>query len=246
MSEIDAMWRALFVAAGLCALAACQPAVTSAPAPEPQADAQAAAASGLQTLQAMAIDQGLYAQLGFDDAEQARSAVLGEPLPVFVVGLSALSAYAAGGDANALIEPSRDAVYPVLAGDGVKSSLTIEQVEGGYRPAAFGAPDTARAVAAVQGRVVWLPPAPPRPQRGAAPTAPSPSEEAAAAPAQFIVRVPALGVSFLGARVGDQVMLAPVRDIAGADLRAGEALPAGSVFERLAPIAKATNPDEPM
>src|SRR5262245_11891040 len=159
-----------------------------------------------------------YRQMGFDSPEQVRSASLGPPMRQFSVGLDDLKKFDTGSDPSKLLAGADTLIYPVLAGDGVRSSITLQRDSaGGWRAVAFGAPIFTRAV--------W----------GARPR----SEAAGASP--FIVRVPALNLFFLGTRRDGELMLAPVVDDPRLKFEKGVPVPAATVFAALVPLARAHN-----
>jgi hypothetical protein len=228
------MLRSLFIASGLFALSACQEATLNAP--PVVKEQQSAAGAALGTLQAMAAGEG-FSELGFKSAAEAREATLGPELQVFVVDWAGLKDYAPGADPNALLTQSSDHVYPVVIGREVRSSVTLQQTADGFRPAAFGDSGMIRAFQSAQARGRQAPP-PQSPKL--APDIPPATLKGAEA--DFIVRIPPLGLVFVGTRdTGEQLVLTPIADQPEFGLTAGGISYAAPIFERLAPVARAHN-----
>ena len=191
---------------------AAQEAVEDTLAPLPTADA--AAAQGLEILRAVVATQDA-GELGFASREDVARAALGPPMPVFVVGLDALRAYAAGADAKRIVEPVKSVVYPVLVDGEVRSSITVEGQDSGWSMASVGNSALVMAVAKVRRSI---------------------SAEKVA-----MVRVLALNLVFLGEESATGWRLTPILDDTSVKLRAGVSETAADVFARLAPIARAHN-----
>ena len=184
---------------------------------QPRARTQeAAAAQGLALLQALAT--GKSREVGMSSADAAR-ATLGKPLEVASVGLDALRAYKPGDDASALIRASAEAFYPVMFEGGVRSSVRVENGDGGWQAVRVGNSALAAAVAAARRAL------------------PSPDDPAT------LVQVLALNLVFVGQKDSSGWQLAPVTDDASLELKAGKVESAAAVFTRLAPIAARQNGD---
>ena len=146
--------------------------------------------------------------------EEAASAQLAEPLRVFWVGLDALKNYHAGADPRALLTDFRTVFYPVTVAASVRSSITVKQRDAGWMATDFGQPELAKRVAAARG---------------------------AGMGEAVLVRVPALNTYFVGTTTGGSLVLTPIADIPGTELRANVAAPADTVFAALAARARASN-----
>jgi hypothetical protein len=173
-----------------------------------------------------------YRSLGFDAVDDVKRAQLGRPLKVAYIDLSALRAYAPGGDTSRLLTKTNATVYPVVVNGVVKSSVTIAPADGGFEPARFGEGAIARRLSGYRR---------------------APSEGA-----DMMVQVPALNLVFLGRNSGGKLLLTLVLpDAVDPDagprapvgpqgvsrrprtvLRAGQETTIDLVAEALAPMAK--------
>jgi hypothetical protein len=179
----------------------------------PQPDQAASDAMGV--LQKLVNDQN-YRAMGFDSVDQVKQAQLGRPLVVFNIGLDQLKSYQTGTNANSLLSKSSETIYPVTVNGQVKSSITIVQKkEGGYQPASFGNAEVIKNLSRYRS-----------------------SEQAAN---DFVVRVLALNMYFLGKQVDNRTFLTPIIEDPRLKLRPGEALPAEIVVQQLVPLANAYN-----
>jgi hypothetical protein len=173
------------------------------------------AATALQTFQGL-VTRDNFRQMGFDKPEDVRAARLDRPLRQFQVPLDRLRSYAPGSDPAGLLTGGDSLLYPILVGTEVKSSIVLEGGPTGWRASSFGGPRFARFVAAA------------RTQGGAG-------------AGEFVVRVPALNLFFLGQRSGSDLVLVPLLDDARLPLKTGARVPAKEVFDRLVPLARAHN-----
>jgi hypothetical protein len=175
---------------------------------------QQAADTALRVLQKLVTSQNFKA-MGFDSENEVEQSRLSTPLPVFNVGLDQIKGYDTSKDPNTLLTASSEIVYPVTVGGRVKSSVTIVHKEQGYQPSSFGNAEIIRRLSEYR------------------------REENAGN--EFIVRVPALNMYFLGRRAENQVLLVPIIEDPRLKLRPGEPLPAQTVLAELTPIARAYN-----
>ena len=190
----------------------CQKSV-EAPKP-PSVQPQEAAASAIGVLQKMVTGQN-FKSLGFDSADQVKQAQVGQPLTVFDVGLEQLKAYKQGTDPNSLLVKSARALYPVTVDGQVKSSFTITHKESGYQASSFGNAEIIKSLSRYRLN----------------------QTEAG----DFVVRVPAFNMYYLGRRVENRLLLVPIIDDPRLKLKPGEAVGAEIVLEQLAPLANAYN-----
>jgi hypothetical protein len=184
----------------------------------PKSQPQEAASHGIGVLQKLVNDQN-YRTMGFDSVEEVKQAQLGQPFDVFNIGLDQLKSYRTGANANTLLSKSAETIFPVTVGGQVKSSVTIVQKEGGYKPSSFGNAEVVKSLS--------------RYRRGDL------------AANDFVVRVLAFNLYFLGRKVEDRLFLTPVVEDPRIKLRPGESVPAEIVLEELVPLANAYN-GEPM
>lgn len=190
------------------------------------ADSASAANQALATFRTLVNAQN-YKDFGFDSADELANARLGAPLRVYFVRLDQLREYQPGSDPNRLLTDINQLHYPVLSGDKVKSSVVVQQTDNRWRLARLGEGGLAQQIAALR----------------KSPSNAAPSEASAQ---EFIVRVGALGLYFIGHRDGDKLLLTPVAVPPGSNLRAGNPTPAEEVFSALLPLAKSQREDAPM
>jgi hypothetical protein len=187
----------------------------SAEAPKPPApQPQAAADDAIGVLQKLVNTQN-YKGLGFDSVDEVKQAQLGAPFAVFDIGLDQLKGYKAGSDANGLLTASSKAIYPVTVGGQVKSSVTISHQDSGYKASSFGNAEIVKSLSRYR--------------------------LTQAAASDFVVRVPAFNMYYLGRRVENRLLLVPIIDDPRLKLKPGEAVGAETVLEQLAPLANAYN-----
>jgi hypothetical protein len=149
-------------------------------------------------------------------AEEAATAQLAAPLPVYWVGLRDLKSYRAGTDPRTLLKDMKTFFYPVTVGGNARSSITVKQRGTEWVATDFGQPELTKRVAAAHG-----------------------------AGGGFLVRVPALNTYFVGRTSGGTLLLTPIADVPGTDLRANVPAPADTVFAALAAQAAHINEDFP-
>jgi hypothetical protein len=179
--------------------------------PPPASDPQSAATTALDTFRQLVNAQN-YRTLGFESADEVKSATLGAPLPVYNIGLEQLKAFKPETDANSLLASSAETVYPVVAAGQVRSSVTVIKAEGGYKPASFGNAEIVKALSQYRGEGD-----------------------------SFVVRVPALSLYFIGRRADGKLTLTPIAEDPRIKARPGEALPAGEILGQLVSVANEYN-----
>jgi hypothetical protein len=202
----------LLICGLLLSMVGCQ---KSAEAPKPpSSQPQEAATAAIGVLQKLVNDQN-YRGLGFDSLDQVKQAQLGPPFAVFDIGLDQLKAYKPGTDPNTLLTPSTKAIYPVTVDGQVKSSVAVSHQESGYKASSFGNAEIVKSLSRYR-----------QTQTGSG---------------DFVVRVPALNMYYLGRRVENRLLLIAIIDDPRLKLKPGEALSAETVLEQLAPLANAYN-----
>lgn len=157
--------------------------------------------------------------LGFDSADEAARATLGEPLSVFMVTLEDLRRYEPGQPATNLLKPLEKVIYPVAVNDRVKSSIVVEKTAEGWKPTTYGRPNFIKLLTDTRSKIV--------------------ADNSATTDGQFVVQVPALNAYFIGYQSDGKLMLASVIDDPALKLSAGRAAVAEEVLASLAPAAKA-------
>lgn len=182
-------------------------------------DSRRAAAAGLDTLRALARQN--YRALGFTEAAQAAAGTLGDPFVEFFVRLDSLRAFSSGKNASSLLAGGDKVVYPVLAGGTPRSSIEVAKVRGGWRPVAYGGSSLAATLVRQREQL-------------------SKTDHRAVAE-YFVVRVPALGLYFLGVNTPSGMQLTPIVDDPRARWKKGTSMPAMLVFTELVADARASN-----
>jgi hypothetical protein len=162
-----------------------------------------------------------FRAMGFTRPDEVRSAVLGPPLPEFMVRLDELRAFQRGQDPGALLHPNNRVTFPVRVANATRTALTVERRGTGWSVASYGA---ARYGPLLDGTR----------ERLARQDNRDPSD-------YFEVRVPALNVSFVGARRDSRIALTPVMNDARFGFRAGTTLPAEDALLAMGPAARSHN-----
>lgn len=180
-------------------------------------DPQEAAERALSLLRDV-IDEKNYRNAGFDSVEQARSAVLGKPMDVYVLRVDLLKGWNGQDDPNAKVLETKsvEVVYPVMVSQQAKSTVSIFKDDDGYRPATFGDAEIARILA--------------RYRRG---------------DADFMVRVPVVGSYFIGRKSGNDVVLTSAYSVSTLPYQQGELVTAAELLPKLAMLAREPDADMP-
>jgi len=151
-----------------------------------------------------------FKQMGFESVEEVRSAALEVPLKEYMVPLDRLQKFESSTDPRTLLNDTGQVTYPLKVGEQVRSSLTLANVKGEWKPVAFGDANLNKLYARIR------------------------DENSRTAGLQksdyFIVRIPALNLFFLGYEREDRLMLVPILDDSAYGFRAGESIPARDVF----------------
>lgn len=204
--------RSLILICGLLlSMMACQKAESPKP---PSTQPQEAAETAIGVLQKM-VNQQNFHDLGFDSVDEVKQAQAGQPFNVFEIGLDQLKSYKAETDPNSLLAQSSKTIYPVTVNGQVKSSFTINHRESGYQASSFGNAAIIKSLSRYR-------------QSGVVGN-------------DFVVRVPAFNMYYLGRRIENKLLLVPIIDDPRLQLKTGEAVPAQTVLQQLVPLANAYN-----
>jgi hypothetical protein len=180
--------------------------------PKPPAQQpQEAATNAIGVLQKL-VNQQNYKSLGFQSLDEVRQAQLGQPMPVYNLGLDKLKSYQAGEDPNSLLTPSAETIYPVTVGGSVRTGVTIVHKERGYEPSSFGNADIVKRLSAYRQNE-----------------------------ADVAVRIPAFNMYFVGRHVETRVVLVPIVSDPRLKVQAGEATPLEVVVDQLRPYVNSYN-----
>ena len=152
-----------------------------------------------------------FKQMGFESVEEVRSAALEVPLKEYMVTLDRLQKYEPStDDPRTLLSDTGLVTYPVKVGDGVRSSLTLGNVKGEWKPLSFGDANLHKLYSRIR------------------------DENSKSAGLQkadyFAVRIPALNLVFLGYEKENRLMLVPILDDGAYGFRAGGSIPARDAF----------------
>lgn len=203
--------RCLILMCGLLLLTAACQKSNEPPKP-PAAQPQEAATTAIGVLQKM-VTESNFRSMGFDSADQVKQAQLGSPYAIYDVNLEQLKGYKTGSDANALLTQSSRTLYPVTVNGEVKSSVTINHKETGYQASSFGNAAIIKALS--------------RYRQGT--------------DGDFVVRVPAFNMYYLGRRAEKQLLLIPIIDDPRLKLKPGEPVKAETVIDQLVSLANSYN-----
>ena len=168
-----------------------------------------------EAAKALAIFGGLvnsknFRQMGFESVEEVKSAALEVPLKEYIVLLDPLRKYEPSTDPRTLLSDTGQVTYPVGVGGRVRSSLTLSNVKGEWKPVSFGDANLHKLFAKIR------------------------DENARTAGLQktdyFIVRIPALNLVFLGYEKEDRLVFVPILDNSAYGFRAGGSIQARGAF----------------
>jgi hypothetical protein len=177
-------------------------------------ESRAPAEKGLKQLRDLATKEN-FKSLGFDSLDEVPSAELGESLPVLLVRLDELRDYKEKGDAYKLLHPIPKVVYGVKVKGEPRCGLEVQKRDGEWEVSALGIAGPARQyVQALKKQA-----------------------EKDQARVFFIVKVPALNLTYLGYQTDQGVKLVEVRQQAEEKAKI-EARPAADVLAELVKLAK--------
>ena len=180
---------------------------------------QAAADAAIEAFKRDIVTPQNARRMGFASVQEAQLAKLGDPSSEFFVRIDELRAYQSGGNANDLLKPGAELMYPVLVNNVPRSSISVGFAKQRWRATSFGAPNLARGIFTVRGTV---------------------ANALSRAEKEFrIIRIPALKMVFLGHVESDALFLTPIKDNARLRFAKGQSLPADQVFTALVPAARA-------
>ena len=182
--------------------------------PEVAQEQEAAARRGLEVFRAMTQRKSFAQSLGLDAPAQASDLRLGPPLQAHWVRLDRLQQFRPGNDAEKLLEPVHEIIYPIIAREQLAYSTTVSfsGVKNNWEASGWSPADLLR-------RLDQL-------------------EQYKTSKSSFLVKIPALNLIFLGDRLRGQLMLIPIADSPRFNFKAGQTLPAEDVFEKLVSAAK--------
>lgn len=152
--------------------------------------------------------------LGLSEREAALS-TRGRKLKVYMLGLDKLTAFKSGSNAKKVLVDTKETVYPVYVGKALRTSISIRKGAGGWKSASMGGAE-----------IQFLEPV--RMTHSKANNIKVNS--------YFIVRVPAMYLSFLGYDKGNDLYLIPTHKHPDVKLGIGKSLPAEDVYIKIKPL----------
>jgi len=180
----------------------------------------AATTKALNTFSGL-VNQDNFRALGLDTVDTARTLKADVAIEEFMVRLDSLAQYSAGQEPSQLLNKTGRVTIPVLALDQTQSSFSMTKKGRGWEASGFGGGNHARLLNQTRDRLV--------------------REQSRGKGDYFEVRVPALGVSFIGNVADGRLLLTPLRSDARFGFEAGKTLAAEEAFLKLAPAAKEHN-----
>lgn len=157
---------------------------------------------------------GILKDLGLTEDEAAKT-TRGTKLNVYVLGLDKLNTFKSGDNAKKVLVDTKETVYPLYVGNTLKTSISIRKGSGGWKDASMGGTEIHSL----------------EPVRTAHSKANNISVKS-----YFIVRVPAMYLSFLGYDKGSDLYLIPTHKHPDLDLAIGKSLPADDVYIKIKPL----------
>jgi len=157
---------------------------------------------------------GILKDLGLTEEEAAKT-TRGTKLKVYVLGLDKLKAFKSGDNAKKVLVDTKETVYPLYVGNTLKTSISIRKGDGGWKDASMGGAEIHSL----------------EPVRTAHSKANNISVKS-----YFIVRVPAMYLSFLGYDKGSDLYLVPTHKHPDLDFAIGKSLPADDVYTKIKPL----------
>ncbi len=176
------------------------------------------ASAGLVVFRQLVKQQKNYREMGFESIEELETAMIGDPFEVFMVLLDELSEYKQGQNADQLLPERKDFLFPVVAKDQVRSSLTVASTPKGRAVTSFGSPNKMVLLSKVRANRI--------------------ETTKLASAAYFVVEVPGLKLVFVGDHADGVLMLTPVFDDATYKFKTGVPIPAEKAFTAILPAVK--------
>jgi len=183
-----------------------------------------AATKSLVTFRSLSESETHFKTLGLDVAGEASKATVGGGLVDYMIGLYPLREWD-GTDPMKLLRATGQYVFPITVDGKTRSSVTVARVKDEWVPAAFGAPNEARARSDAKDNL--------------ATQAPGGAKEFAQ------VRVPALRTIFIAFEASDGLQFTSLTSRPEFGLEPGKPELAVTVLKRLQPFARAIDPNVP-
>jgi hypothetical protein len=177
----------------------------------PAQQLQEAATNAISVLQKLINEQN-YKSLGFESLDEVKQAQLGKPFRVYNIGLDKLKSYHAGQDPFSLLTQSSEIIYPVTVGGSVRTGIRIVHKEQGYEPSSFGNADIVKRLSNYR-----------------------------QAEDEFVVRVPAFNMYFVGRRMETRLVLVPIVNDPRLKVEMGQPISLEVLINQLRPYVDAHN-----
>lgn len=162
-----------------------------------------------------------YQAMGFAAPADVEKGALGSPIREFFVRLDALREYSGEKPAAELLNGGDEFIVPVLVDGTVRSSITVRRGKEGWQAVSFGAPSFTSLVIRQRQRLM--------------------ERVRLMAGSIFLVRAPALNVSFLGYNQDGRLLFSPLSTDPRFRPTEGEGISAEKALEALVPAAREHN-----
>jgi len=187
--------------------------------PPPAHDPQEAATRALDTLKGLVTTEN-YKAMGFDSADEVKTAVLADPLSVYHIQLDQLRSFQPGSDPSKLLQDVGQRMYPVTASQQVKSSIVVVKDGDAWKEAKFGGPGLIRALSQARAKD---------------------QENSKSSGPYTLLQIPALNMYFLARQADGKLMLVPAIDDPANNFKAGVAVSAEEAMRSLVTAAQQYN-----
>jgi hypothetical protein len=160
------------------------------------------------------LPSSILTSLGLSEEDAAQS-TRGPKLKVYMLGLDKLKSFKSGGNAKKILVDTKETVFPIYVGKELRTSISIRKGEGGWKNASMGGTEIQllEPIRNTHSRINNID-----------------------AKFYFIVRVPAMYLSFLGYGKGKTLYLIPTRKHPELDFPVGKSVPAEDVYMKIQPL----------
>jgi len=165
-------------------------------------------------------------RFGFESVEEIKTAELGEPIQEYIIKLDQLRNYKAGSDPSLLLSRSQIVIFPVIAGNRVRSSIQFAWIDYAWKAVAFGGTNTIRTYTDMRNALMV--------RLGR-------TEDDF-----FWVHVPWLGLRLIGHYEKEEIFLTPLAGIETLGLKTGVSQPLAGILAVLKPLADTYKEQSPL
>ncbi len=163
---------------------------------------------------------GKSQNFGLSSVEDVGKAHVADSLPIYHVGVGALSTYDVSQDPRSLLQDEQSVLCTVAVNGEERSTIKLRYRSGEWKPVAFGAPGLAKQIGENLRAL---------------------GQASGASGAISLVEIPTLSASLLAAYHEQSLQLTLLRPIAGLTVPPGTTLPAAQLFAQLRPLADRAN-----